>query len=176
MIETRLRPALPYLFGLLVAGIVFFYAEQIQFSEREGQLGPDTWPKLAIGLMTAVCLFEIAKIALGRPGEAQGIAEVLDNGEAEESAPTFPWLLAGGCALVLAYGAFVTVLGFILATFLFLVAFMYLGRYRVHGVIWIAALAGTLLVALIFLKVVYVSMPRGIPPFDRVTDLAIGLF
>jgi hypothetical protein len=177
MIDTRLRPALPYLLGLLIAGILLFYADQIPYSEREGQLGPDFWPKLALSLMAVVSLFEIIKIALGGRSEAQGIADVLESGgEGEESAATYPLLLAGGCALVLAYGVLVTVLGFILTTFLFLVAFMYLGRYRAHGVIWMAALASTLLIALIFIKVVYVSLPRGIPPFDHVTDLVTGLF
>ena len=61
-------------------------------------------------------------------------------------------------------------------TFLFLVAFMYLGRYRAHLVIWLASIIGTLFVAIIFLKVVYVSLPRGVPPFDRVTDAFMNLF
>jgi putative tricarboxylic transport membrane protein len=176
MTDARIRSALPYVLGLAVAGVLFFYAGRIDYTPREGALGPDFWPKLAIGIMAAVCLFEIARIALGRQTEAQGIAEVLDAAEPEEPAPAFPRLLLGGVALVLAYGFAVTWLGFILSTFLFLAAFMYLGRYRAHAVIWIASLVGTLALALVFLKVVYVSLPRGVPPFDRLTDWVTGLF
>jgi putative tricarboxylic transport membrane protein len=176
MTNARILSALPYALGLVVAGVLFFYAGRIEYSAREGQLGPDFWPKLAIGFMAAVCIFEIARIALGARMQAQGIADVLDESEAQENAPAYPWLLAGGVALVLAYGLVITLFGFIVSTFLFLVAFMYLGRYRSHGAIWIASLVGTLIVALVFLRVVYVSLPRGIPPFDRVTDFVTGLF
>jgi len=159
-----------------MAGVLFFYAGQIEYSGREGQLGPDFWPKLAIGIMATVCLAEIVRIALGRRGEALGISDVIVQDEPENPEETFPGLLAGGVALVIAYGVAVTILGFILSTFLFLVAFMYLGGYRAHVAIWIASFAGTIILAIIFLKVVYVSLPRGIAPFDRATDLVTGLF
>jgi putative tricarboxylic transport membrane protein len=70
----------------------------------------------------------------------------------------------------------ITTLGFPLATFLYLIAFMYLGGYRVHLVIWLAGFVGSVLLSLIFLRLVYVSLPRGAPPFDRVTDLLVNLF
>jgi putative tricarboxylic transport membrane protein len=175
--DTHIKLALPYLIGLAAAVALFVYAGQIQYSARPGQLGPDFWPKLAIGLMAIMCVFEIVKIALGARVEAQGIAETLDQeDDAEEGAVRFPGLLAGGIGLVLAYGLLVPVLGFLISTFAFLVAFMYLGRYRSHGPIWLAGLLGTLVLAVVFLKVVYVSLPRGVPPFDRVTDAVVGLF
>ena len=59
-----------------------------------------------------------------------------------------------------------TILGFLLATFLFLAAFMYLGRYRNHVAIWAISAVVTLLTALMFLRIAYVSLPRGEPPFD----------
>ena len=48
----------------------------------------------------------------------------------EEAAPTYPGLLIGGIVLVAIYAVVVDILGFLLSTFLFLAAFMYLGRYR----------------------------------------------
>jgi putative tricarboxylic transport membrane protein len=78
--------------------------------------------------------------------------------------------------LTLAFGASITILGFPVATFIYLVAFMYLGGYRVHGIIWLSSLVGTLIIANLFLNLVYVSLPRGIPPFDRVTDVIISMF
>jgi hypothetical protein len=81
-----------------------------------------------------------------------------------------------GAGLTLAYGVFIPYLGFPLATFVFLVAFMYLGGYRSHLAIWASSAVGLLLLATIFLNVVYVSLPRGVPPFDRLTDMIVGLF
>jgi hypothetical protein len=47
---------------------------------------------------------------------------------------------------------------------------MYLGRYRRHGMVWGVSGAITLTAALIFIRFAYVSLPRGTPPFDAITD------
>jgi hypothetical protein len=36
--------------------------------------------------------------------------------------------------------------------------------------VWGTSIAITLLSALIFMRIAYVSLPRGTPPFDAVTD------
>lgn len=164
------RAALPYVVGLGVAVLLLLVAMRIEYTPRPGQLGPDFWPKLAIGLMALVCLVEILRALLGA-GEAQGLAEVLEGAEAEDAGKSAPALLLGGIALVLAYAVLVPWLGFLLATFLFIVAFMYLGCYRNHAAIWSIAVAATILIAFLFLRFAYVSLPRGEPPFDRFTDL-----
>lgn len=68
------------------------------------------------------------------------------------------------------YAVLVPVLGFILGTFLFLAAFMYVGRYRAHATIWATSAVVTILCGVLFLRIAYVSLPRGIEPFDRITD------
>ena len=64
--------------------------------------------------------------------------------------------------LVVVYALVVEILGFLLSTFLFLAAFMYLGRYRRHVAIW-ATSAGVdvLAAAVLFMRIAYVSLPRG---------------
>jgi putative tricarboxylic transport membrane protein len=47
----------------------------------------------------------------------------------------------------------------------------YVGRFRDHRVIWGASLLVTVLCGVLFLRIAYVSLPRGIVPFDRVTDI-----
>ena len=94
-----------------------------------------------------------------------------DQANPRASLRAFPWLVAGGIALVGLYAVLVPVLGFLLATFLFIAAFMYLGRYRRHGAVWAISVAVTGLVGILFLRIAYVSLPRGIPPFDRITDV-----
>ena len=171
MDKSAIRAALPYFVGLAVAGALFFYAGRIEYTPRPELLGPDFWPKLAIGLMAAACLFEILRIFAGMKADAHGIADALQKDDGHEQARTYPGLLIGGIVLVTLYGAVVNFLGFFLSTFLFLSAFMYLGRYRWHVRVWTISAVITLLAALIFTRLAYVSLPRGQPPFDAVADL-----
>lgn len=169
--RDRIRATAPYAIGLVAAAILFVLADRIQYTARPGQFGPDFWPKLAIGLLGVVCAWEIARGLLGARASAQGIAEILEHdGDAVPDEPSQPRLLAGGIALLAAYALLVNVTGFLLSTFMFLVAFMYLGRYRNHLAIWLIGTGMTLAVAFLFLRFAYVSLPRGVAPFDRFTD------
>jgi putative tricarboxylic transport membrane protein len=173
MDKSAIRLALPYFVGLAVAAVLYRYAGQIEYTPRPGLLGPDFWPKAAIGLMTAACLFEIVRVFAGLKSAAHGVAEAIEDTPAdgaEAPAKTYPRLLIGGIALVIVYALVVDILGFLLSTFLFLAAFMYIGRYREHAKVWGVSATITVLAALIFMRFAYVSLPRGIPPFDAFTD------
>jgi putative tricarboxylic transport membrane protein len=169
MANGVLRATIPYLIGLTVAVALFIYSQSIEYTPRRGHLGPGFWPQLATGVLAAACLVEIAKGLLGRKSARDVAASTIDN-ENPEHASAHPWLLISGTALMGSYAALVTSLGFLLASFLFLAGFMYLGRYRNHLAIWTVSLGVTLLVAVLFLNFAYISLPRGVPPFDRVTD------
>lgn len=170
MPNGAIRNAFPYVVGLAVAAVLFHFARGIDYTPRPGMLGPDFWPKMAIGLMAVVCLFEIVRSFAGLRTATQGVAEELEKDEDEENAPKFRRLLIGGIVLVTVYALVVESLGFLLSTFLFLVAFMYLGRYRNHVAVWSVSIGITAVAALVFIRFAYVSLPRGVPPFDAVTD------
>lgn len=170
MERSVVRSTLPYVFGLAVSALLFYFARQIEYSPRPGALGPDFWPRTVIALMAAACLFEIVRILLGLKGQALGVADALEAAETEEPEKKYPWLLAGGIALVTLYAFVVDYFGFLLSTFFFLVAFMYLGRYRHHKTIWLTSAGITLAAAILFMRIAYVSLPRGAPPFDAFTD------
>jgi O-antigen/teichoic acid export membrane protein len=122
--------------------------------------------------MALTCLYEIARGLLGLRVSPQGVADLLDS-EAEPPAEARSQLLPlfGGIGLLAAYALVVNVLGFLLSTFFFLAAFMYVGRYRNHVAIWSIAVGMTVVIAFLFLRFAYVSLPRGVPPFDGFTDL-----
>jgi putative tricarboxylic transport membrane protein len=171
MDKSAIRSTFPYVVGLAVAAVLYLLARQIQYTPRPGMLGPDFWPKMAIGLMAVVCLFEIVRALAGVTSEeTHGVSDALEKEEAEKPAQTYPWLLVGGIVLVSIYAIVVDILGFLLSTFLFVAAFMYLGRYRRHVAVWSTSTIVTVLVALIFMRFAYVSLPRGEPPFDAFTD------
>ncbi|HEY1365400.1 MAG TPA: tripartite tricarboxylate transporter TctB family protein [Xanthobacteraceae bacterium] len=166
-----LRPALPYVAGLAFAVWFFVLLGRVEYTPRAGQLGPTFWPMLALVLMALACLYQIVSITLGIASSPHGLADAYeDAGDGDTDGPRHPGLLAGGIVLLAAFGYLVPILGFLLAGLLFLASFMYLGRYRNHVAIWLTSTAITFFIALVFVRLAYVSLPRGVPPFDRFTD------
>ena len=72
--------------------------------------------------------------------------------------------------LIGGYAVLMPILGFLLATLVFMALFMALGRYRNYVAIAAVSVLVTGLIAFLFLRFAYVSLPRGVPPFDRFTD------
>jgi putative tricarboxylic transport membrane protein len=176
MDKTLFRSIVPYALGLAIAVALFIYAGTFLYSPRPGQLGPDVWPRLAIVLMGASCIYEISRRLIAGNQDAAGFLEAFDREpDVEDKEPVYPRLLVGGIVLMGIYAVLVPVLGFILGTFVFLAAFMYVGGYRAHGAIWGTSAAVTLFCGILFLRIAYVSLPRGIPPFDRVTDVFFAI-
>jgi putative tricarboxylic transport membrane protein len=174
MRAQRVWMALPY--AVLFAVVAWFYrlAEQIAFTQRGENLGPDFWPRMALAAMMIICAIQGARLLIfGRTDRDDG---GIDWGEDENAAPRSNVLLVAGLALTVAYGAAMPILGFLISTFLFLILFMYAGRYRSHLTILLTSLIGSLMTIILFQKVVYVSLPRGVPPFDRLADLILKLF
>jgi len=171
MDKALLRSIGPYVVGLAIAAALYIYAGTFEYTPRAGELGPEVWPRLAILLMGASCLWELTRRLFVANKDATGFLEAFDReAEVEDTAPVYPRLVVGGIVLMGVYAVIVPVLGFILGTFLFLAAFMYVGGYRAHVVVWGASLGVTILCGILFLRIAYVSLPRGIEPFDRVTD------
>ncbi|MGH6815623.1 MAG: tripartite tricarboxylate transporter TctB family protein [Hyphomicrobiaceae bacterium] len=171
MSTTFRRRVFPYTLGLAAAVVLFHYANTIDYTPRASELGPDVWPKFAIGLMALVCIFKIVRGFAGARA-TRAIAELLEEQDktGRERLPRYRHLLMGGIAAVVAFALLVQSLGFLLATLLFMIAFMYIGGYRNHLAIWSVGAAAMPLIGFLFLRFAYVSLPRGVPPFDRFTD------
>lgn len=171
MSPAQIRGILPYVIGLAVAVCLYVYAGEATYTARAGELGPAVWPRIAIVLMAGSCTFEIVRRLVTESVDDRGIVELLDRDRANEAeARRYPRLLIGGIVLVCIYALAVPVLGFLLATFLFLAAFMYLGRYRNHKALWATSALVTVACGILFLRIAYVSLPRGIEPFGHITD------
>ena len=176
MDQVLFRSIVPYAVGLAIAAVLYLYAGTFDYAPRPGQLGPEVWPRLAILLMGGSCLFEISRRLIIGNQDAAGFLEAFDREpEVEDKQPVYPRLLVGGIVLMAIYAVLVPVLGFILGTFLFLAAFMYVGGYRAHGAIWGTSTAVTIFCGILFLRIAYVSLPRGVPPFDRATDIFFAM-
>lgn len=184
--RSGFRRAAPYLALGAAAAYLYYVAANIQYSARAGTLGPDFWPKLILALIVAACAYEVVKILVLRSeAEVGGVLEELageslehPQESAQPAAPAKPrpWLLLGGIALTSVYVALVQKLGFFSATVPYLALFIALGGYRRWGIIAATSVLGTLLMFFFFMKVVYVSLPLGVPPFQSVTLFLMQLF
>ncbi len=176
MDKALFRSIVPYAIGLAFAITLYIYTGTIDYAARPGQLGPDVWPRLAILLMGGSCVFEISRRLIAGNQDASGFLEAFDREpEEDDKQPVYPRLLIGGVVLMAIYTVAVPILGFILGTFLFLAAFMYVGGYRDHKAIWGTSAAVTIFCGILFLRIAYVSLPRGIAPFDRATDVFFAI-
>jgi putative tricarboxylic transport membrane protein len=175
MTAEKAKRIIPYVIIFLVSLYFYYLAGQFRFSTKPGNLGPDFWPKLLLGLTMAACLYEIIKTALflkiAPPKEAAGVQPT----KAESKKKTYPGLLVIGTVMTVAYVYFVTTLGFILSTFLYFALFMIVGRYRKVWAILANSVVGTLVLVLIFMKLVYVSLPLGQEPFSSVSLFVLKL-
>ena len=171
MDKALIRTIGPYVVGLAIAAALYIYTGTFAYTPRGNSLGPEAWPRLAILLMGASCLYELTRRLFVANKDATGFLEAFEHEEeVEEPQQVYPRLVIGGIVLMGIYAVAVPVLGFILGTFLFLAAFMYVGGYRAHGAVWGASAGVTIFCGILFLRIAYVSLPRGIAPFDRVTD------
>lgn len=172
----RVRMALPYAVLLALAAWFYRLAGEIQYAHQGSNLGPDFWPRMALAAMMIICALQGVRLLIFGQVNDESIIAKLEEAEPEEEAPRSRLLLAAGTLLTIGYGLSLTTLGFLTASFLFMVLFMYAGRYRAHLTIWLSSLVGAVLLTLLFQKVVYVSLPRGTAPFDQITDFLLGLF
>jgi hypothetical protein len=122
--------------------------------------------------MMIICAVQFARLLFfGRTDQETGVIDTSDG--AEEEGPRSTALLLAGVVLTVAYGFIMPILGFLISTFLFLILFTYAGRYRSPVPILLTSLIGSLGALILFQKVVYVSLPRGIPPFDALADMIL---
>jgi putative tricarboxylic transport membrane protein len=184
MATDKLKAIVPY--AALLAGAAFLYDEagRFAYAAKPGGLGPGVWPKAILLLLIAICAYEIVRRTLfvRRSPKCVAATETLATDAADPAPETqpadaarHPYLLLAGIALTVLYVLALDSLGFFLATALYLALFMAVGRYRRLGVIVTTSVAGSLAFVLVFMKVVYVSLPLGTGPFQSVSVWLLSL-
>jgi putative tricarboxylic transport membrane protein len=174
----RLKATWPYAALFVGAAYLFHDAGTFAAAARPGQLGPDFWPRAVLVLLMIVCAYEVVRRVVFARGVGVEVSNATDtvadppaHSEVDESVDTcepearYPWRLAVGIALTIAYVLLLDVLGFFVTTALFLGFFMVAGRYYRTRVVALASIVGSLVFVFVFMKIVYVSLPLGIGPF-----------
>lgn len=154
---------------VLLAAAVYLFVVALGFKQvgPPGQIGPGFWPQvLCVGIGIG---------ALVRLGQKLRLRErrVVGDAASEADEVRMPRVILG-IALVVGYVVGMLFLGYILATALFLIAFIYLGGQRKWYVVPLG-IASSLLFAYVFLKVVYIALPSGVGIFDQLTVLLYEL-
>jgi putative tricarboxylic transport membrane protein len=174
---ARLGRMIPYAIILAAACALLYQTGKFDYDKLAAGIGPDAWPRLILSLMVAACVYEIVRLAVFWRGEVTSSdidsqAEI-DLAMPDDGAPpAIPRnLLTATMALgvIVAYLLSLPYLGFFLATFLFVGTFALIAGYRRIGIVVSVALGLTLLFMIMFMRVIYVSLPIGVEPFSRVS-------
>ena len=128
---------------------------------REGQLGPGFWPRVAlVGLIVACAAKAVEEWRRGpHAGDREG---------AERPEISMATLIVG-IGLIVAYVLLAPLLGFALVTALFIAAFMVLCGARSPAALAANAVLGTVGLLYLFVKLVYLPLPKGDGPFEPIT-------
>ena len=153
------RVAAP-LAGLVIAVALLLATRGLDRVVPGGQLGPGFWPRLALLGLGAACLARLV-----------GAARRAPTGRDEASvAPPISWpKLGAAIAMILLYVLAAPVLGFPLVTVGFIAGFMWLCGARSAAAIAANAVLGTAGLLYLFVKVVYLPLPKGDGPLEAIT-------
>ncbi len=155
-----------------------------------GRAGPDLWPKIILILLIGAALWGVLDAAL-KPrsdddtsilianaarsaGHEEDTRKDLEGDGADgEKRPVFAIL---GIASMLGYVVVIPYLGFVISTFLLLLAIMTFAGYdKLLRAIVISGI-GALVFFIVFQRIVYVSLPMGAGPFRELTLALMALF
>jgi len=166
LLRGKLRRSAAYAVILCCAVYLYYLAQHIEFEEVPGRVGPDAWPKIVLILLFATCVWQIGRIMIfGAPPAASADDELpLSAGEGDF---TYLALLAIGVTVVYAY--LLPILGFFVATVLYIAGIAYVGRYRRVVPLVLTSVIAPVALIFVFMKIVYVALPFGIGPFKDVT-------
>lgn len=171
-LRGRLRRSAAYAVILCCAAYLYYLAQHLQFDEVGGRIGPDAWPKIILGLLLVTCVWQIGRIVIfGAPPAASADDELpLAMGEGD-----FTYLALLAIAVTVIYAYLLPLLGFLVATVLYLAAIAYVGRYRRLWPLVATSVIAPIVLIFVFMKVVYVALPFGIGPFKSVSVLLLKI-
>ncbi len=157
--------------GLAVAIVLFARSYGLDEVAQPGQLGPGFWPRLVlIGLAVACAAKIVIDVRRRRPGTVLPSAG---------PPPFSAVMLVIAVALMVGYVPAVPVLGFAVATVVFIVAFMRVGGVRSPVMLAATSVLATLSVLYVFVRVVYLPLPKGAGALETATIAlyrALGIF
>lgn len=152
----------------LTALLLLWYSKDISPGQVE-RVGPAFWPTLALlGILVGVAIKCVETLRRHRSEPSEAAIEDIDLRTA--------FTAIASCIIGVALIEFA---GFVIANFVFLLMFLRIaGLKRKMAQVTVAA-SGTVAMVYLFVKLVYVPLPRGIGPFEDATIMLyrlLGIF
>jgi putative tricarboxylic transport membrane protein len=154
----RARRVAAPLLGVILVTVLLDRTRSLDDVAREGGLGPGFWPRLALLGLAVACAWKLLQEWRGRAPRADVTLGEMSAGK-----------LAAGIALLVAYAALTPLLGFPLVTAAFVAAFMALAGARSLPALVAGGVIGTVTLVYVFVKIVYLPLPKGDGPFEALT-------
>ncbi len=177
---AALRRAAGPLLGLVVAAGLFLDTRTLDELAGPDRLSPGFWPRLTLTGLALTCLARALGDWLGGDAGARTGPRARPAPDGAEPPPAVAGRrLAGGSGLLLGYVLAAPLLGFPLATAAFVVGFMRVAGARSWPGTLAAAVLGTALLLEVFVRLVYLPLPKGGGPFEPLTLAlyrALGIF
>ncbi len=154
---------------LLLGAAIYLYslADQLEVFSPPGQLGPAFWPKVSLVLLMVGCAIKIIEVLRKKD------KKIVPEEKTSPSPPVNVARLIIMIGLVIFAVVAMDLLGFLLANFLFLLFFVGITGVRKRVPLLLIPFLGTILLLYLFVKIVYLPLPRGQGIFN---DLTIYLY
>jgi hypothetical protein len=124
-----------------------------------GQLGPGFWPRMALIGLGGACVAKLVE-----EWRRRGVIAATDG-----PAPISGARLITAIALIVLYALLAPFLGWAFVTALFVGAFLVLAGMRAPRAIAANVVIGTVGLLYLFVKLVYLPLPKGDGPFETLT-------
>jgi putative tricarboxylic transport membrane protein len=176
------RDIAAYTVVLLVAA--FLFGDALSIRTYPGTyLGPALWPEIILGLTIVTCVvalvarsYRLWQLTHGVQKPPSGTSRRSDElGERPAAAGVAvaasrrqwdPWIAA---ALTGAYVYLLPRMGYFLDTAIYVTVFIYLGNFRKLRIAALLGIGASFVFMIVFMKFVYISLPVGTGPFERVS-------
>ncbi len=166
----NVRRALGPFLGVVLAIALYWQSHALDAVAQEDQLGPGFWPRLVLTGLGLACAAKTMQALLRRPRrrprQEPGAVVDLDPGQLPGMSSR---ILTAAVVLVVLYVVATPWLGFPLATAAFIVAFMTVAGARSVLSIATSAVVGSGSLLYLFVKLVYLPLPKGAGPFEAIT-------
>lgn len=183
------RRSAPFVMVFGVGVWLWTVANDFAIATTLGRAGPDLWPKIVLTLLIGAALWGVVEAALKSKrgddtsilitnaarsaGHEEDAREDLEgDAESAEKRPIFAIL---GIASMLGYVIVIPYLGFVISTFLLLLAIMMFAGYDKPLRAVVISGIGALAFFAVFQRLVYVSLPMGMGPFKELTLALMAL-
>jgi hypothetical protein len=151
--------------GVLLSTGLFVHTRGLDEVAQAGQLGPGFWPRLVLSGLCLACLVQLVNAVRAAALERRGGGSTLE--------PIDRASLVRALILLVLYVVAIPSVGFAASTFVFVAAFMALAGARSVPRIGATAALATVAVLYVFVKLVYLPLPKGGGPAETLT---IGLY